>query len=119
MYEECVKSGRYVRKISAREIMTYIIKAQSQSGVPYLINIENVNNASNHRHLGNVPCGNLCTEIFQYHNESETAVCNLASINISKFVFPCKNAIHDFTLSGCGCIDFKGIFVYCIFVFFF
>lgn len=111
VYDKCVAAGLTVREISAREIMTYIIKAQSQSGVPYVINIEAVNAASNHRNVGAVPCGNLCTEIFQYHDEGETAVCNLASINVSRFVSPSQHpGPHEFRhVGGCECVDFAGV----------
>ncbi len=31
-------------------------------------------------------CSNLCTEIVEYTSPDEVAVCNLASISLSKFV---------------------------------
>jgi len=109
VYKTCIQTGNYVRKIKAREILACIIKAQGQSGVPYIINIEQVNHTSNHKNIGKILCGNLCTEIFQYHDEDETAVCNLASVNVSRFIRmnnPCNN--HNFKdgPDGCGCFDF-------------
>jgi ribonucleotide reductase alpha subunit len=38
--------------------------------------------------LGTIKCSNLCTEILEYTSPDEVAVCNLASIALSKFVDP-------------------------------
>lgn len=43
---------------------------------------------SNQQNLGTIRCSNLCTEIVQYTSKDETAVCNLASISLSKLVQP-------------------------------
>jgi len=43
--------------------------------------------------LGTIRSSNLCTEIMEYTSPDEVAVCNLASINLSKFV---KNGEYDF-----------------------
>ena len=51
--------------------------------------------------LGVIKSSNLCTEIIEYSNEKETAVCNLASIGLSKFVNDDKSfdyeKLHDVT----------------------
>ena len=36
-----------------------------------------------------------CTEIIEYSNENETALCNLASIGLSKFVLENKSFDYD------------------------
>ncbi len=36
--------------------------------------------------MGTIKSSNLCTEIVQYTDKDEVAVCNLCSINLSKFV---------------------------------
>jgi ribonucleoside-diphosphate reductase alpha chain len=35
--------------------------------------------------LGTIKSSNLCTEILEYTSKDEVAVCNLASISLSKF----------------------------------
>lgn len=108
VYDKCCDEGKIAKTINAREIVTYIVKAQAQSGVPYIVNIEMANLYSNHRTLGKIPCSNLCTEIFQHHDETETAVCNLASVNISKFINT-SDIDHDHCfreIDGCGCVNF-------------
>mmetsp|Transcript_22031 Transcript_22031/g.33435 ORF Transcript_22031/g.33435 Transcript_22031/m.33435 type:complete len:415 (-) Transcript_22031:102-1346(-) len=41
---------------------------------------------SNQKNLGTIQSSNLCTEIIQYTNEDEVAVCNLACICLPKYV---------------------------------
>ena len=38
------------------------------------------------QNLGTIKCSNLCTEIIEYTSPDETAVCNLASIALPRFV---------------------------------
>lgn len=46
------------------------------------------NRKSNQQNLGTIKCSNLCTEILEFTSPGEVAVCNLASIALSKFVDP-------------------------------
>lgn len=43
------------------------------------------NRKSNQQNLGCIKSSNLCTEIVEYTSKDEVAVCNLASISLSKF----------------------------------
>jgi len=43
------------------------------------------NSKSNQQNLGCIKSSNLCTEIIEYTSKDEVAVCNLASISLSKF----------------------------------
>ena len=53
------------------------------------------NRKSNQQNLGTIKCSNLCTEILEYTSPEEVAVCNLASIALSKFVDP-KTKAFDY-----------------------
>ena len=44
------------------------------------------NRKSNQQNLGTIKCSNLCTEIIEYSSPEETAVCNLASLALSRYV---------------------------------
>ena len=44
------------------------------------------NSKSNQKNLGTIKSSNLCTEIIEYSSPTEFAVCNLASIGLSKYV---------------------------------
>jgi ribonucleoside-diphosphate reductase alpha chain len=47
---------------------------------------DQANSKSNQKNLGTIKSSNLCTEIIEYTDSKETAVCNLASIALPKFV---------------------------------
>lgn len=49
---------------------------------------DHCNRKSNQKNLGTIKSSNLCTEIVQYTSAEEIAVCNLASISLSKLVEP-------------------------------
>ncbi|RTG80270.1 ribonucleoside-diphosphate reductase subunit M1, partial [Schistosoma bovis] len=63
-----------------------IIECQIETGNPFMLYKDSCNRKSNHQHLGTIRCSNLCTEIVEYSSPDETAVCNLASISLAKFV---------------------------------
>lgn len=44
------------------------------------------NRKSNQQNLGTIKSSNLCTEIVEFTSPTETAVCNLASIALPRFV---------------------------------
>lgn len=44
------------------------------------------NRKTNHQHLGTIQSSNLCTEIVEYTDPDEVAVCNLGSVVLPKFV---------------------------------
>jgi len=48
------------------------------------------NRKSNQQNLGTIKSSNLCSEIIEYSDSTEYAVCNLASINLTKFLEPTK-----------------------------
>jgi ribonucleoside-diphosphate reductase alpha subunit len=51
------------------------------------------NSKSNQKNLGTIKSSNLCTEIIEHTNPDETAVCNLASIALPKYV---KEGKYDY-----------------------
>ena len=54
------------------------------------------NKKSNQKNLGTIKCSNLCTEIVEYTDEDEVAVCNLASISLPAFVIGKKDGTFEF-----------------------
>ena len=62
------------------------MEAQIETGTPYMVYKDTCNRKSNQQNLGTIKCSNLCTEIVEYTSPDEVAVCNLASIALSKFV---------------------------------
>lgn len=82
-YEQKNKARKIIK---ARALMQRIINSQIETGTPYFCFKDAVNRKSNQQHLGVIKSSNLCTEIMQYSDPDETAVCNLASVALNKFV---------------------------------
>ncbi len=84
------KDGVHVRSISARGLWVRILTARVETGEPYLVFADHVNNArpDHHKLAGlEVKTSNLCSEItlptgLDQHGEQRTAVCCLSSINL-------------------------------------
>jgi ribonucleoside-diphosphate reductase alpha chain len=86
LYLKYEKEGLARRKVKARELWTEILKAQIETGTPYILYKDAANNKSNQKNIGTIKSSNLCTEIIEYSDHKEQAVCNLASIVLNKFV---------------------------------
>jgi len=82
MYEEQGKG----KEVKARTLWYKILDAQMETGNPYILYKDSVNKKSNQKNLGTIKSSNLCCEIVEYSNKDETAVCNLSSIGLPKFV---------------------------------
>ena len=80
--------GRKRRTVSARAIWLKILDSQMETGTPYLLYKDAANKKSNQQNLGTIKSSNLCAEIIEYSDSKETAVCNLASIALNRFVDP-------------------------------
>jgi len=86
LYEKYEKEGKARKTINARDVWFAILDAQMETGTPYLLYKDAINKKSNQQNLGTIKSSNLCTEITEYSDENETAVCNLASIALPSFV---------------------------------
>lgn len=96
MYYELLDNPniRKLKRLNARKLYTEIKKAQFESGYPFEIFDDNVNNAHPLKEIGRVKMSNLCTEILQYQQTSVITdqnqvneygldvSCNLGSIDI-------------------------------------
>ncbi|EJW01366.1 ribonucleoside-diphosphate reductase, alpha subunit [Edhazardia aedis USNM 41457] len=85
-YKKLVHEGKFRRKIKAQHLWKYIIEAQIETGNPYILYKDQCNIRNNQKKEGSLKGSNLCTEILQYTNENEVAVCNLGSIALPKFI---------------------------------
>lgn len=88
LYTKYETAGKFRKQIRAQELWRAIVNAQLETGNPYMLYKDACNTKSNQKNLGTIECSNLCTEIVQYSSPDETAVCNLASIALPKFVGP-------------------------------
>ena len=88
------KSGEVVKTVNARKLWQKIIELRLQTGEPYIIFSDTVNNAlpAHQRKLGlKVRQSNLCAEImlptgFDHKGKERTAVCCLSSLNAAKYL---------------------------------
>ena len=86
LYTKYEKDNPDLQKIKARNLMSKIIEAQIETGQPYMLYKDSINEKSNQKNIGVIKSSNLCAEIVEYSDKNETAVCNLASIALPKFV---------------------------------
>eukprot|EP01062_Namystynia_karyoxenos_P054315 TRINITY_DN445_c0_g1_i3.p1 TRINITY_DN445_c0_g1~~TRINITY_DN445_c0_g1_i3.p1 ORF type:complete len:820 (+),score=334.06 TRINITY_DN445_c0_g1_i3:94-2460(+) len=86
LYEKYEAEGMGMEELDAQKVWFAILEAQIETGTPYMLYKDSCNRKSNQQHLGTIRSSNLCTEIVEYTNEDEVAVCNLASIALPKFL---------------------------------
>ncbi len=86
LYEKYENEMPHLEKINARTLMSKIIEAQIETGQPYMLYKDSINNKSNQKNIGTIKSSNLCAEIVEYSDKAETSVCNLASIALPKFI---------------------------------
>jgi ribonucleoside-diphosphate reductase alpha subunit len=97
LYTEYETNGIFRKQIRAIELWERIINCQIETGSPYMLYKDSINKKSNQKHYGIIKSSNLCTEIVQYSDSKETAVCNLASLCLPSYV---ENGIFNFELLG-------------------
>jgi ribonucleoside-diphosphate reductase subunit M1 len=82
LYLKYEKEEKYNKRVNAQELWFAILNSQIETGTPYLVYKDVANRKSNQQNLVTIKSSNLCTEIIEYTNKEETAVCNLASISL-------------------------------------
>jgi ribonucleoside-diphosphate reductase alpha chain len=105
-YHKCValaEAGeiKIFKKMKAKDLWKQILRMVSETGHPWITFKDPCNIRYTNQHVGTVHHSNLCTEITlhtkptdysqrtgEVKNNGETAVCNLLSINLSKYVDP-------------------------------
>jgi len=86
LYEKYEREGRARKQVKARDLWLKILDSQMETGTPYILFKDAANKKSNQKNIGTIKSSNLCTEIMEYSDANETAVCNLASIALNRFV---------------------------------
>jgi ribonucleoside-diphosphate reductase alpha chain len=122
LYTKYESLGKGKRTLKAREVWNKILESQIETGTPYILYKDSINEKSNQANIGVVRSSNLCAEIveatgitktqgeilknkelldklglgefFGEEMVNETAVCNLASIALPKFIN--KNKTYNF-----------------------
>jgi ribonucleoside-diphosphate reductase alpha chain len=86
LYETYVKEGKAKKIVDAQDLFVAILIAQIETGTPYILYKDAINKKSNQKNVGTIKSSNLCCEIVEYSDANETAVCNLASICLPRFI---------------------------------
>jgi len=122
LYIDYESKGYGKKTVKARDLWNKVLESQVETGTPYILYKDSINQKSNQKNIGLIKSSNLCAEIVEatgitktqkevlqnkelleslglgefYGEESvnETAVCNLASISLTKFVN--KNKTYNF-----------------------
>lgn len=95
LYKKYETEGKGRKIVSAQKLWFKILDSQIETGTPYLLYKDAANSKSNQQNLGTIKSSNLCVEIIEYSDPTETAVCNLASIALPTYVNQ-KLKIFDF-----------------------
>lgn len=72
--------------VNARDLWQKIIKAQVESGVPYMAFKDHVNHKNMQSNIGVITSSNLCIEIELFHDKNTVSTCILSSIPLQKYV---------------------------------
>ncbi|AMJ67865.1 ribonucleoside-diphosphate reductase subunit alpha [Hymenobacter sp. PAMC 26628] len=86
LYLKYERDGRGRRTIKAQELWFAILESQTETGTPYMLFKDAANRKSNQQNLGTIKSSNLCTEILEYTDKDEIAVCNLASLALPRYL---------------------------------
>jgi ribonucleoside-diphosphate reductase alpha chain len=87
-YRRAEAEGRYVRQVKARDLYGRMMRTLAQTGNGWMTFKDAANRSCNQTSDGPggpvVHLSNLCTEIIEVSSDSETAVCNLGSVNLAR-----------------------------------
>jgi ribonucleoside-diphosphate reductase alpha chain len=108
-YIQAEAAGKARKVIKARELWSKVIDSQIETGTPYMLYKDAANKKSNQQNLGTIKSSNLCTEILEYTDKDEQAVCNLASIPVNKFLKSTDARTSKIHRGRCG-VDHKALY---------
>ena len=97
IYEQAEADGKFEKQVPARQLYQRMMKTLAETGNGWMTFKDPSNEKCNQTGPGAtsdstnardrvVHLSNLCTEILEVTSQSETAVCNLGSVNLGEFV---------------------------------
>ena len=95
LYSKYENDGKFNKQINARDLWIKILDSQMETGTPYILYKDAANAKSNQKNLGTIKSSNLCTEIIEYSDSQETAVCNLASLGLPMYISETKTFDYE------------------------
>ncbi|HWX64969.1 MAG TPA: ribonucleoside-diphosphate reductase subunit alpha [Rhodanobacter sp.] len=87
-YREAEANGLAVKTVKARELYARMMRTLAQTGNGWMTFKDRCNATSNQTAKPDnvIHLSNLCTEILEVSSATETAVCNLGSVNLARHV---------------------------------
>ncbi len=97
-YREAEANGLAVKTVKARELYARMMRTLAQTGNGWMTFKDRCNATSNQTAKPDnvIHLSNLCTEILEVSSASETAVCNLGSVNLARHVVRAADGSHAF-----------------------
>jgi len=81
-----VEEGKHSRLVPARSVWRDVIASQIECGEPTIMFKDHVNTKSNEEHIGAIRGSNLCAEIVQFCDATQTTVCCVMTLSFPKFI---------------------------------
>lgn len=85
-YEQLEREGKAYKQRRAVDVWKRILTNLFETGHPWITFKDECNRRSPQDHAGVVHSSNLCTEITLNTSDTETAVCNLGSVNLARHI---------------------------------
>jgi ribonucleoside-diphosphate reductase alpha chain len=97
-YREAEANGLAVKTVKARELYARMMRTLAQTGNGWMTFKDRCNATSNQTAKPDnvIHLSNLCTEILEVSSSSETAVCNLGSVNLARHVVRAADESYAF-----------------------
>jgi ribonucleoside-diphosphate reductase alpha chain len=87
-YTDAEAKGLFFKQVKARDLYAKMMKCLAETGNGWMTFKDSCNKKANQTSAPGavVHSSNLCTEIIEVTSKGETAVCNLGSINLARYV---------------------------------
>lgn len=73
--------------MKAADVWHAIKVSISDSSTPYILSKDSINRSNQHSNRGTIKMSNMCTEILEYADDEETAVCTLGNLVLPSFLY--------------------------------
>ena len=128
-YLDCVQDARISKRtVTLKDIIRLVLRSAAETGTPFTFNRDTVNRMNPNGHAGMIYCSNLCTEIAQNMQETESisteiktkdgeivvvtttkpgdfVVCNLASLSLGHLSVEDKKYMKDIVGTAVRALD--------------
>jgi ribonucleotide reductase alpha subunit len=105
LYAKYEAKGYFKEKVDIVKLWKKILSSQIETGTPYILYKDRINNHSNQKNIGTIRSSNLCAEIVEYSSDKEYACCSLSSISLGEMVaytrFDSSTKVTVYTKPGC------------------